>query len=92
THYEVLEFMASASYLKFQLETGRTHQIRVHCQAIGHPLWGDTLYSDLPQTNIDRQALHSQKATFSHPVINKTIEISAPLPDDIKSLLEILKK
>ncbi|MCX7710376.1 MAG: RluA family pseudouridine synthase [Clostridia bacterium] len=92
THYEVLEFLDDATYLKFHLETGRTHQIRVHCQAIRHPLVGDTLYSDIPSPYINRQALHSQRVSFIHPILKKQFELYAPLPKDISTLLEILKK
>jgi 23S rRNA pseudouridine1911/1915/1917 synthase len=113
THYTVLERLNNATLVKFRLETGRTHQIRVHCQAIGHPLVGDTLYpftdtpysllgnkSRIPQSNIPpvtceilgRQALHSQRAVFVHPFTKKTLEITAPIPDDMKSVLEILRK
>ncbi|HHW48448.1 MAG TPA: RluA family pseudouridine synthase [Clostridiaceae bacterium] len=93
THYEVISYLTSATFLRFFLETGRTHQIRVHCQAIGHPLFGDTLYSDFNDSVlIKRQALHSYKASFLHPVTKNTIELSAPIPQDITQLLEILRK
>ncbi|ABN52038.1 MAG TPA: RluA family pseudouridine synthase [Hungateiclostridium thermocellum] len=113
THYTVLERLNGATLVKFRLETGRTHQIRVHCQAIGHPLLGDTLYpfEDTPyslsgnnphitQANtpsitsgiITRQALHSQRAVFLHPFTKKILEITAPIPEDMKSALEILRK
>jgi 23S rRNA pseudouridine1911/1915/1917 synthase len=141
TNYEVLRYFGNATLLKFSLETGRTHQIRVHCQAINHPIIGDTLYwkwspdiniaaekyniqydiqYGLPcntQTDtqydsrnmqepdeelfkkykyinskfIQRQALHSHKVTFNHPVTNKLLEIYAPLPPDINRVLEILE-
>lgn len=91
THYEVLERLNGATLLKFKLETGRTHQIRVHCQAIGHPLVGDTLYSDIPTPLIDRQALHSQKACFMHPRSREPFELIAPIPADINNLLEQLR-
>ncbi len=101
THYSVLEILNNSSLLRFKLETGRTHQIRVHCQAIGHPIVGDSLYSHiLPDTGFpclpagvaDRQALHSCKVCFVHPFSKKSMELTAPLPDDIKNLLEILRK
>lgn len=96
THYEVIEKFAEASFLKFRLETGRTHQIRVHCQATGHPLVGDTLY-DLPAFGdrlaglMDRQALHSYRTVFTHPYTNKEMELKAPVPADIQHALEILR-
>ncbi len=99
THYEVLEHLNNSTLLKFNLETGRTHQIRVHCQAIGHPLIGDTLYG-LSCNNISsdheepilRQALHSFKVSFIHPISKKQFSLSTILPQDMKNLLEILKK
>lgn len=96
THYEVLERFLNAAYLKFTLETGRTHQIRVHCQAAGHPLIGDTLYP-LPsfecryETLMPRQSLHSRRAVFTHPYTNKVLDLLAPIPDDIIHALEILR-
>jgi len=101
THYKVLERFDNATLLSFRLETGRTHQIRVHCQAIGHPLMGDTLYTfpddkGMPvfpeKPLIGRQALHSHKASFIHPVNKNTVVLTAPIPDDISKVLEILKK
>ncbi|NLL04485.1 MAG: RluA family pseudouridine synthase [Clostridiaceae bacterium] len=132
THFETLEILKQFSFLKFRLETGRTHQIRVHCQAIGHPLLGDTLYPYLPvsqplnirnlieedkviyeigndiSTNpstitqctnysqltdiIERQALHSYRVEFIHPITKKTIQLIAPIPKDINYALEILRK
>ncbi|MCX7923246.1 MAG: RluA family pseudouridine synthase [Clostridia bacterium] len=92
THYEVKEYLNNATFLKFNLETGRTHQIRVHCQAIGHPLVGDTLYSDRNTELISRQALHSYKVSFTHPFSKDSLEFYAPIPHDISSLLEILRK
>ncbi len=96
THYEVIENFKDSSFLKFRLETGRTHQIRVHCQATGHPLVGDTLY-DLPAFGgrlaglMDRQALHSYRTVFTHPYTNKEMELKAPIPADIQHALEILR-
>lgn len=85
THYDVLNYNGKFSTVHLVLETGRTHQIRVHMSYIGHPILGDTLYgksSDL----IDRQALHSCKISFIHPVTRKKMEFVAPIPIDfIKS-------
>lgn len=87
THYEVLKEFNKYSLVHCKLETGRTHQIRVHMQAIGHPILGDTLYgkySDL----INRQALHSYKIQCIHPVTGKELNFVADLPSDMKQLLE----
>lgn len=92
THFEVIERFTAATYVRFELETGRTHQIRVHCQAIEHPLLGETLYSDLQTDLIERQALHSIKVSFNHPQTNEKICLTAPLPKDIENVLEILRK
>jgi len=91
THYSVQEYMNNASVVRFVLETGRTHQIRVHCKAIGHPLIGDTLYSDYPTDLIARQALHSHYVRFTHPISGKAIELASTLPPDMVRLREYLK-
>lgn len=86
THYEVLKEFDNYSLVHCKLKTGRTHQIRVHMQAIGHPILGDTLYgkkSDL----ISRQALHSSKIECIHPVTKNKLTFIAELPDDIQRLI-----
>lgn len=86
THFETLEVAETSNHdvyslLKIQLETGRTHQIRVHMKAIGHPLPGDFLYN--PDTRyINRQALHSYCLQFTHPITKESCCFTAPLPDD----------
>ncbi|AUS96181.1 RNA pseudouridine synthase [Clostridium thermosuccinogenes] len=98
THYKVIERLSNATCLEFRLETGRTHQIRVHCQAIGHPLIGDSLYPGTGsnayenQPLIERQALHSHTVRFVHPVDKTEMHLTAPLPEDMSKLLEILRK
>lgn len=83
THYEVIKTFNNYSVVKCILETGRTHQIRVHMAHIGHPLIGDTLYgSSSPQ--ISRQALHAYKITFVHPISRKKKEFISELPKDIE--------
>lgn len=88
THYLVLNEYIDNDYTVVQctLETGRTHQIRVHMSAIGHPLLGDTLYGK--ESNlISRQALHSHKVSFIHPITKERVTYIAPLPYDIRKLI-----
>ena len=77
----------SFSLVKCKLETGRTHQIRVHFSHIGHPLVGDTLYGK-PSPMISRQALHSYMVSFIHPITKKEQCFTCPLPNDMKDLLK----
>ena len=88
THYEVLKYNLEKDYtvLKCVLETGRTHQIRVHLSYIGHPLLGDTLYGNESRL-ISRQALHSYKVSFVHPIEKKLVSYVAPLPNDLNLLI-----
>lgn len=86
THYEVLNEFDNYSLVHCKLETGRTHQIRVHMQAIGHPILGDTLYSKKSDL-INRQALHSYKIECIHPVTDKELNFVADLPNDMKKIL-----
>ena len=93
TRYEVLEEPGGAySLVQLQLETGRTHQIRVHMAHLGHPVLGDHLYGEEHPQLIRRQALHSYSLAFLHPVTEKPIKITAPLPSDMKEALERLKQ
>jgi len=88
THYETIgEAMAGASIVRCSLVTGRTHQIRVHLAAQGHPIVGDSLYGQ-PDARIARQALHAWRVALPHPVTRLRIEVEAPLPDDIRRLLD----
>ena len=92
THFELIKnFSAKGkklSLVKFKLETGRTHQIRVHSKYINHPILGDSLYGNNSNL-ISRQALHSYKISFIHPIINKNLEFKICLPKDINYILEI---
>ena len=90
THYKVLERYDGYSLIQLKLETGRTHQIRVHMNHIGHPVLGDTLY-DEESPFIDRQALHAYKLAFNHPLTQEKMELEAPLPDDILHAIELIK-
>ena len=87
THYNVLKTNFNYSVVKLLLETGRTHQIRVHLSYIGHPLLGDTLYGNVSK-KINRQALHALKVSFVHPISRKEVCYIAPLPDDMKRLIK----
>lgn len=93
THYRVLERFGNATYIECQLETGRTHQIRVHMASIGHPLLGDTTYgSSKNPYHLQGQALHAMVLGFLHPVTNEYMEFTAPLPEYFLKLLEKLRK
>jgi len=93
THFAVLEHIGNFTLLELALETGRTHQIRVHMKFIGHPLVGDPLYGrEKDRTRyIDGQALHAGVLGFVHPVIGEYMEFEAPLPDDMEQLLARLR-
>jgi 23S rRNA pseudouridine1911/1915/1917 synthase len=109
THYRVTEKYEFASRLSVKLETGRTHQIRVHLAHSGHPVFGDPTYGgrrrkygNYPGATmgrardclklIDRQALHAARLEFTHPVTKLSMEFTAPLPDDMDSLISAMKE
>lgn len=87
THYKVLKEFSNYSLVRCILETGRTHQIRVHMSAISHPLIGDSLYGSLSDL-IDRQALHCYKLKFVHPITKKFMDFCGEIPLDFKKLEE----
>lgn len=93
THYKVIESFKDGDLVECLLETGRTHQIRVHMSHIGHPIYGDTLYGygDEEKELIDRQALHAYGLNFSSPRTREKLELRASLPEDIKELIEKIK-
>lgn len=88
THYRVLEQKENIALLVLKLETGRTHQIRVHMASIGHPLIGDFLYNP-GNKGMTRQALHAWKLSFTHPITKMKLELEAPIPDDMKTFWEL---
>lgn len=87
THYRVLAATEKASWVELVLDTGRTHQIRVHMSHIGHPLLGDDLYGGSREW-IDRQALHAVRLSFAHPRTGEAMTVTEPLPDDMRRLIE----
>ena len=93
THYKVLERFGQATYVECRLETGRTHQIRVHMASIGHPLLGDTVYgSSKNPYHLEGQALHAMILGFVHPRTCEYMEFTAPLPEYFVKLLSKLRK
>ena len=93
THWQTLERIGNYSLMQFLLETGRTHQIRVHCSHLGHPLLGDRTYGSNRslKVNLSGQALHARKLTLLHPISGKSIEAIAPLPAEFTKLLQVLR-
>jgi 23S rRNA pseudouridine1911/1915/1917 synthase len=97
THYEVLQHFAHATLLRCRLETGRTHQIRVHMQSLGHPLVGDPVYgknrrsADAALGAFPRQALHAARLEFQHPASGKTVAWEIPPPADMRDLIAALR-
>ncbi|MDE5866933.1 MAG: RluA family pseudouridine synthase [Lachnospiraceae bacterium] len=92
THYKVLKVYKEYTYIECQLETGRTHQIRVHMTSIGHPLLGDTVYGKRKSNfNTEGQTLHAMTIGFIHPSTGKYMEVSAPLPEYFEKILDNLK-
>lgn len=95
THYKVLQRFAKYTYMEFRLETGRTHQIRVHMASIGHPLLGDELYGNpknLAMKGLHGQTLHAMVIGFVHPTTHEYMEFEAPLPEYFQNLLKKLPK
>jgi 23S rRNA pseudouridine1911/1915/1917 synthase len=86
TNYKLINNLNDFCLVEFTLETGRTHQIRVHCQYLEHPILGDTLYGSKSNL-ISRQALHCYKISFIHPISKKNLEFTVPLPEDMKKIL-----
>ena len=99
THYKVLERLDDAALIECRLETGRTHQVRVHCASIGHPLLGDPAYGRTPKSlrpllerlGFARQALHAAELGFVHPVTGEVVQFRSDLPSDMAELIDQLR-
>ena len=90
THFKVLKRYQGYTLLKVNIETGRTHQIRVHLSTIGYPIVGDSVYSNgKNEFNVEGQMLHAKSIEFVHPITNEKMKVEAPLPEYFK---EVLKK
>lgn len=95
THYETIEAFPSASLVEVVLETGRTHQIRVHFSTFRHPLVGDTMYGADPvlaaKVGLDRQWLHAMRLSFTHPTSGEEVAFESTYPDDLQHALDVLR-
>ena len=88
THFEVIEFLPSDTLVRARLETGRTHQIRVHFGAIGHPVAGDPEYGAKGRHGLERQFLHASRLRFAHPASGDELSFTSELPEDLEAALE----
>jgi 23S rRNA pseudouridine1911/1915/1917 synthase len=88
THFTLERLLPGVSLLRLRLDTGRTHQIRVHLQAIGHPVCGDPEYGTAGMLGLTRQFLHATRLAFPHPITGEPIEVDSPLPEDLREALE----
>ncbi|OFX28946.1 MAG: hypothetical protein A2Z07_00900 [Armatimonadetes bacterium RBG_16_67_12] len=92
THYRVVERFREATLLELRLQTGRTHQIRVHCASLDHPIVGDPVYGRRPNAwGLRRQALHAFRLAFAHPATGAEVIFTVPLPPDIEAALQVLR-
>jgi 23S rRNA pseudouridine1911/1915/1917 synthase len=87
THFTLERALADTSLLRLRLETGRTHQIRVHLRAIGHPVCGDPEYGTPGLLGLERQFLHATRLAFDHPMLRERVEVHSPLPADLAQAL-----
>ena len=92
THFEVVELLAEHALLRVRLETGRTHQVRVHLLAIELPVSGDPLYGVKGDLGLTRQFLHASRLAFPHPVTGERVECTSPLPADLGAALELARQ
>ena len=88
THFTLERRLGGVSLLRLSLDTGRTHQIRVHMRAIGHPVCGDPDYGTPGMLGLKRQFLHAARLSFEHPITGEPIDVSSPLPDDLREALQ----
>jgi 23S rRNA pseudouridine1911/1915/1917 synthase len=88
THFTLERALGEVSLLRLRLDTGRTHQIRVHLQAIGHPVCGDPEYGTAGLLGLERQFLHATRLAFEHPFTGARVEVDSPLPSDLQGALE----
>jgi 23S rRNA pseudouridine1911/1915/1917 synthase len=87
THFEIERALARTTLLRVRLETGRTHQIRAHLRAIGHPVVGDPEYGTPGRLGLERQFLHAARLAFKHPWTGEPVDVSSPLPADLQAAL-----
>lgn len=91
THFELIDAMDRDALLRVTLETGRTHQIRAHMQAIGHPVVGDSAYGGPVRYGLERQFLHAARLAFAHPFTGEPVDVASPLPADLTGALELAR-
>jgi 23S rRNA pseudouridine1911/1915/1917 synthase len=89
THFELERALPQSSLLRVRLQTGRTHQIRVHLRAIGHPVCGDPEYGHAGLYGLERQFLHAARLAFDHPLTGAPLDIVSPLPPDLEAALAV---
>jgi 23S rRNA pseudouridine1911/1915/1917 synthase len=92
THFTLERALTTTSLLRIRLETGRTHQIRVHLSAVGLPVCGDPTYGVARVFGLERQFLHAARLAFDHPISGDRIDVSSPLPADLKRALELAER
>jgi 23S rRNA pseudouridine1911/1915/1917 synthase len=88
THFETERVLDGYTLLRVRLETGRTHQIRAHLQAIGHPVAGDPEYGAAGRLGLERQFLHAARLRFAQPTTGAEVDVVSPLPDDLRAALD----
>jgi 23S rRNA pseudouridine1911/1915/1917 synthase len=92
THFEIERLLPQATLLRVRLETGRTHQIRVHMAAIGHPVCGDRQYGERGRYGLERQFLHAARLAFEHPISHEAVDVRSELPDDLAVALALAEQ